>query len=136
MTIEAWIAGAAGTVLALASWQDLSTRTISDAQWIIVALLGVGHAVAAGAIFQAFGFAAILFSGGMILVAAGRWGSGDALMIPAVGLFVPDAQWSFLIAFMIGWVAWSSIYQMMGRQAMPLIPVHALAFGVAYIGII
>lgn len=76
------------SLLALAAWSDLATRTIPD--WIsaVLALLGLGLRAADGlsALAASFGIAGVLFMALAALHARGIIGGGDVKLIAALAL--------------------------------------------------
>ena len=98
--VQAW-ALVASTLLLLAAWRDLATRTIPDGISVALAVLGLLTRVLDGLGPAAFSLlvAAVLFAAFLPMHARGAIGGGDVKLITALAIgFPPLSTLDFLVA--------------------------------------
>ncbi|WP_254453577.1 prepilin peptidase [Siccirubricoccus sp. G192] len=89
------------TLLLLAAWRDIATRTIPDSVSLALASFGLGLRASEGttALAASAAIAALLFLGLVLLHARGALGGGDVKLASAIALGLPPlATFDFLLA--------------------------------------
>lgn len=132
--MEIWFAAVWLSALTLlhAAVHDLRTATIHDLHWIIVLSCAVTYAYAGGFLFDSLPYGAVMFFGGCLLVALGKWGLGDALMLGAVSFFSYGIAAKFAFVFIVTTTAYLTLHKVLGFEKSRFMPVffitHVIVF--------
>lgn len=121
-------------VLLHASYRDLSKATIHDWHWLAVTGIAFGVALWQGELYTAAFSFAVFGVVGLLLMVTGRWGSGDFLMLAAIGAAVNQWPYSYAYSFLIVALLYLTVWKVVLGQKARFMPVFAITYIITYLG--